>query len=493
MQWCCSAVGTSCIILMAVGIVLLFLVVCHASRDHIKWWISSSDMKYKLSPQKEIKWIDYQIHPVNWTIAVNMNKKFQTMLGMGSSFEPSTCYNIMQMNEKNREFTIERLVNPVTGIGMNLMRLCIGTPDYTKDPWYTYDDVPKGETDPELKLFSVDKDLDYIIPVIKIAMKKNPGLLFFASPWSPPGWMKTTADIAGGSLLKKWYSSYALYLVSYIKAYESHGIPIYAVTIQNEPGVDTSRETNPKERYPSCAWTADEERDFIKDYLGPTFLKYNLSTLIWCYDHNYNVQADPFEGDPGLPFPRTILSDPDAAKYVEGVAFHGYSGEPSGMTLFRNEFPSHKIHFSEGSYLGASGAIEMVKLLRNWASSYNAWVTILDSNLMPNNGPFDSDVTIITLDAKTKKPIFNSDFYMYGQFMKFIERGSIRIETFDHSDLSDFAHVGFLSPDNEIVLILASDSNYTRKFEIRFMDKAFVAEIPFNSTVTFKWKIAEAK
>src|SRR5262249_48955285 len=148
------------------------------------------------------------------------------------------------------------------GINLNLMRICIGTSDFTGDPWYSYDDIPAGRTDPELSHFSIAKDRSYILPILKQAIKINPNLQLFASPWSPPGWMKTTGNMIGGGLLPKWYSAYAHYFVKFIKAYEAEGTPIYAVTVQNEPGVD--REHQPKMRYPSCKWTAEEERDFIK-------------------------------------------------------------------------------------------------------------------------------------------------------------------------------------------------------------------------------------
>ena len=164
------------------------------------------------------------------------------MLGLGSSLEPATCSNLWRMSAADRERTIERLVSPTTGIGMNLMRICIGTPDFTGDPWYSYNDLPPGETDPELKRFSIEKDRAYILPVLKLARQKNPDLLFFASPWSPPGWMKSTGTMIGGELLPQWYPAYAEYFVKFIHAYEAEGIPIYAVTIQNEPGVDRAKE-----------------------------------------------------------------------------------------------------------------------------------------------------------------------------------------------------------------------------------------------------------
>ena len=334
-------------------------------------------------------------------LEVNPAETYQTMLGLGSSLEPATCSNLWRMAEADRERTVERLVSPTAGIGMNLMRICIGTPDFTGDPWYSYNDLPAGETDPGLQRFSIEKDRAYILPVLKLARQKNPDLLFFASPWSPPGWMKSTGTMIGGHLLPPWYPAYAEYFVKFIRAYEAEGIPIYAVTIQNEPGVDRAKERNPKWFYPSCHWTGEQERDFIRDHLGPAFRRHGLPTRIWCYDHNYNARTRG--DDPGLAYPRTILRDPQAAQFVSGVAFHGYAGEPAGMSVFHQEFPHVPLYFTEGSVFGIKGGVELIEKLRNWASGYNAWVTILDDNGKPNNGPFDASRTIITLDPKTRE------------------------------------------------------------------------------------------
>ena len=122
--------------------------------------------------------------------------------------------------------------------------------------------------------------------------------------------------------------AYAQYFVRFIQAYETAGIPIYAVTIQNEPGVDRAKEKNPKWHYPSCRWTGEQERDFIRDHLGPALRQAGLKTKIWCYDHNYNERSTG--DDPGLDYPRKICRDAKAAAFVDGVAFHGYEGKPSG-------------------------------------------------------------------------------------------------------------------------------------------------------------------
>jgi glucosylceramidase len=362
------------------------------------------------------------------------------------------------------------------------VRICIGTPDFTSDPWYSYNDLPPAETDPELKRFSIEKDRAYILPVLKLARQKNPDLLFFASPWSPPGWMKTTGTVIGGELLPRWYGAYAEYFVKFIRAYEAEGISIYAVTIQNEPGVDRAKERNPKWHYPSCHWTGAQERDFIRDHLGPAIRRHGLKTRIWCYDHNYN--AKPLGADPGIAYPRTVLSDAQAASFVSGVAFHGYAGDPSGMGVFHKEFPKVPLYFTEGSVFGLKGGVELIEKLRNDASGYNAWVTILDNKGKPNNGPFEASRTIITLDPNTRKPTEHFDFFLYGQFMKFIHRGAVRVAS--GGSTRSFANVAFRNPDGQILLVVVNAGS-AESLNLNCVGRTASARLPGKSVATFLW------
>jgi len=448
----------------------------------IRCWVSSADMKHQLAEQPALHW-QIEVDAKGRRIEIKPEMTFQTMLGMGSSLEPATCWNLSLMSAADREKTIERLVSPGEGIGMNLMRICIGTPDFTRDPWYSYNDLLRDETDPELKRFSIEKDRAYILPVLKLARQKNPDLLFFASPWSPPGWMKSNGTMIGGELLARWYPAYAEYFVKFIRAYEAEGIPIHAVTIQNEPGVDRAKEKDPDWFYPSCHWTGAQERDFIRDHLGPAFRRHRLSTRIWCYDHNYNVK--PRGDDPGIAYPRTILSDAQAAHFVNGVAFHGYAGKPGGMSVFQNEFPQIPIYFTEGSVFGIKGGVELVDKLRNQAAAYNGWVTILDDKGKPNNGPFEASRTIITLDSSTRKPTEHFDFFLYGQFMKFIQRGAVRVGS-TKGDKS-LPNVAFRNPDGSIVLIVINPGSRKQELAVTSEKRGFNTSLQPKSVATFTW------
>jgi len=447
----------------------------------VEFWLTTSDMREKLARQSDLTFTGSS--GTEDCIRIDDEATFQTILGLGSSLEPTTCSNFWRLAPSEREELMERLVNEEKGIGMNLMRICIGTPDFTGDAWYSYCDLPAGQSDPELNRFSIERDRAYILPVIKLARRKNPALLFFASPWSPPGWMKSNGTMIGGYLLPRWYPVYAQYFVRFVQAYEAEEIPIYAITVQNEPGVDRAREKNPKWHYPSCRWTAEQERDFIRDHLGPALRKAGLRTRIWCYDHNYNLKSA--EGEPGLEYPRLILGDPKAAAFIDGVAFHGYTGQPSGMSQFHKEYPNKPIHFTEGSVFGIEGATDLIDRLRNWAVSYNAWVMMLDDKGQPNNGPFDAKYATVALNTKTMRPEYLLDYYLYGQFMKFIPRGAVRIESETQGRVP--SHVAFRTSEGHFVLVAGNPAEEERRFAITWDKQSCAVRLPAKSVGTWRW------
>jgi len=454
-----------------------------AAKAGVRVWLTTADLRHVLEEQARLQFDSTEL-PTATVIEIDPAKTYQTMLGLGASLEHSTCSNLFRLPSRERSRAIEQLVHPSRGIGMNLMRICMGTSDFTGGPWYSYDDMPPGTVDPELKHFSIEPDRGYILPCLKLARRSNPKLLFFASPWSPPGWMKTTGTMIGGELKREWYGVYAGYFVRFIRAYEAQGIPIYAVTVQNEPGVDRAKAKDPKWFYPSCHWTAQQERDFIRDYLGPAFRRAGLKTRIWCYDHNYN--AEPKNDSDGLRHPRAILADAGAAALVDGVAFHHYEGQPSGMSQFHEEFPGKPVHLTEGSVFSIWGAYDLIERLRNWATSYNAWVAMLDEHGGPNNGPFPATTAILRLHSDTLRVEELFEFYCYGHFTKFIARGAARIES--GTGTKDLDHVAFRNPDGSLVLVIANTTDQPSAFVVRSSRSRFGATLPPKAVMTCVWR-----
>jgi glucosylceramidase len=423
-------------------------------------------MKNKLSSQANMVFAPVERLSKS-TITINDEKTYQSIIGLGCSLEHSTCYNISLLPEARQRKVLESIVDKDKGIGMNLMRICFGTSDFTAWPWYSYNDTPGNKPDPQLRLFSIEKDRETVLPIIKMALSINPDLKFFASPWSPPAWMKTNKNLCGGEINPDYYAPFAEYLARSVKAYKAEGVDIIAVTPQNEP------EYYP-DTYPTCGWKAEQQRDFIRDHLGPIFKKHKLPTWIWCYDHNFNHPN----------YPETILKDPEAAKYIDGTGFHLYEGKPSAMTWLHKKFPDKHLYFTEGSTFGIPGALEIISYFRNWARSYNAWVTVIDHNAQPNPGPHDCDPTPIVLNSKTLELDYRFDYYMYGHFMKFIQRRAVRIDSTSQKNLSN---VAFKNPDGSIVLIAVNSSKKTKTLNIRWKHYELETRLDGESIATFVW------
>ena len=428
---------------------------------------STEDGAARLADLPEIRIGGIGSDSVRW-IEIDPSRTGQSILGLGASLEHSTCSNLAKLAPDKREAVIESLVSPAKGIGMNLMRLCIGTSDFTGEPYYTYDDVPAGETDPELKRFSIEKDRAYVLPTIRAARRINPDLLFFASPWSPPAWMKTSGKLGTGRLKRECFDVFARYLVRFLDAYAAEGVPIHALTVQNEP-----QHQDP--HYPTTLMSATDQRDFIRDHLGPLLAERKSATRIWCWDHNWNQPE----------FPRTILSDPKAAKYVDGTGFHHYEGTVDAQSAIARQFPGKHIYFTEGSVFGVEGALRIVDILRHDARSYNAWVILLDEHRKPNRGPHEASATCIELldDGSVRT---NFDYHMQGQFMRHIPRGAIRLES-TPPESGKFGSVAFRSPDGSLVCVVANARPTEERFGIRYGSQRFVARIPGRSVATYLW------
>lgn len=434
----------------------------------VQWWISSEDLKVKLAPQPDLRFRSGQVEGKR-VIQVDDTTSYQSVVGLGSSLEHSTCYNLSLLPEERRERVLESLFHPERGIGMSLMRICIGTSDFAPGPFYTYDDVPDGQEDPKLDRFSIERDREYVLPAIKAAQRLNPNLRFFASPWTPPPWMKTNGRYGGGSLRPECHPYFAEYLARFVEAYRGEGIGIFALTVQNEPEFGPAA-------YPSCLWTANQQRDFIRDHLGPLFRRRHLGTLIWVFDHNFNHSG----------FPATILRDPQAAQYIDGSAFHLYEGKPEAMSKLHSEFPDKAICFTEGSVYGVAGATEIISYFRNWSRTYNAWVTMIDHQGKPNvSGFHDCDPTIVVLNRDTLQPEYRADYYLYGQFMKFIAPGAVRVATPQGQGLPP--NVAFKAPNGTLVLVVANAESKPREITVAWNSRRFTADLAAKSVATFHW------
>lgn len=411
-------------------------------------------------------------HPV---IDVNENQKYQSMDGFGYTLTGGSAIWINKMDQTSRTALLKELfATDGTNIGVSYLRLSIGASDLS-DKVFTYNDLPSGQTDPELKKFSIDYERTDLLPVLKEILAINPAIKILGSPWSAPSWMKDNNDSRGGSLKPEYYDVYAQYFVKYIQAMAKEGITIDAVTIQNEP-------LHPGNN-PSMYMTAPDQAQFIKKSLGPAFASANIKTKIIVYDHN----ADRTD------YPMTILSDPDAAKYVDGSAFHLYGGSIDALAEVHNKFPDKNLYFTE-QWVGAPGNLagdlawhtQMLTIgaSRNWCKTVLEWNLASSPSLQPftDRGGCSQCLGAVTIsgNAVTRNPAY----YIIAHASKFVRPGSVRMESNSSGELPN---VAFLTPEGKKVLIVLNNSSSSKSFNIKSNGKFVVATLDQGAVGTFVW------
>ena len=414
----------------------------------------SSD--YRLTPTDTLQFSD--IRPLAETkvyVFVDPSKTFQTMLGIGGALTDASAETFAKLpKEKQAEF-LKAYYDPKNGISYTLARTNIHSCDFSSDS-YTY----VKDNDKDLKTFSVQHDEQYRIPFIKQAIAAAGGkLTLYASPWSPPGWMKDNNDMLhGGKLKPEFYQSWANYYAKFIKAYQKEGIPIWGLSIQNEPMA--------KQTWESCNYSAEEERDFLKNYLGPTMKKEGLGDKkIIFWDHNKDFVFERTT---------TMLSDPEAAKYAWGVGFHWYEDWSGGDQMFDNikrvheTFPAENILFTEGCNgpfnmnqindwkWGERYGRTMINDFNNGTVGWTDWNVLLDETGGPNHVQ-NFCFAPIHADTKTGKLIYTNAYYYIGHFSKFIQPGAKRITS--APSRSQLLSTAYINRDGKIAVVVMNPTD----------------------------------
>jgi glucosylceramidase len=415
------------------------------------------------------------------TISVDDTKKYQQIDGFGASLTDSSAWLLWhKLTDQQRKETLEKLFSPAKGIGLSVLRQPMGASDFAIED-YSYDDMPKGETDPELKHFTIDRDRAYIIPILRDAFKLNPNLKIIASPWSPPGWMKTSGSMIQGSLLPTAYAPLAKYFVKFVQAYEAAGVPIYAVTMQNEP-------LNVPNDYPGLGMTAGEQTVFLRDHLGPAFHDGGIKAKIMIFDHNWDL----------LEFPIKVLSDAKAAASAAGIAIHCYGGSVLAQSELHNRFPDKDVWLTEcsgGEWQKGKLLEQQVRLIidatRNWAKSVVLWNLALNQNHEPYLGGCTSCRGVITVnDSVSPSQVTETvDFSALAHASKFVKPGAYRIDSnsLGQGSLED---VAFRNPDGSIVLLVLNSGGAPSTFNIGWNGKFASYKLGAGAVATFQWNTA---
>ncbi|BFM43474.1 glycoside hydrolase family 30 protein [Flavobacterium sp. CFS9] len=397
------------------------------------------------------------------SIAIDPSKKDQTFLGIGGAITDASAEVFAKLSSKKQQEFLTAYYDKNKGIGYSLARTNIHSCDFSSES-YTY--IQEG--DKELKTFTIDHDKKYRIPLLKKAIETAGGkLTLFVSPWSPPAFMKDNNDILhGGVLLPEFAPSWANYYAKFIKAYEKEGIPVWGLTIQNEPMAS--------QRWESCIYTPEAERDFLKNFLGPTLEKEGLGSkkiIIW--DHN---RGDMLEKRANL-----VFSDPEVSKYAWGIGFHWYETWNGGSPKFESvgkvheAFPNKNLLFTEGcvekfdaskfQFWGNAEryGINMINDFNNGTVGWTDWNILLDQNGGPNHvGNFC--FAPIHADTTKDELIYTPMYYYIGHFSKFIQPGAKRIGNVisNKSVLS----TSFLNTNGKIATVVMNQSDKEVVYEI---------------------------
>lgn len=405
---------------------------------------------------------------------VETEQECQVMLGFGGAFTEAAAVTLFKMSDDLRQEVIEKYYDKESGLAYNLGRIHIHSCDFSLNN-YTY----VNEGDKSLDSFDISRDKMFIIPLIREAIDQRGDILsILASPWSPPAWMKTNNNMnKGGKLLPEYFESWALYYAKFIKAYEDEGIDIWGLTVQNEPEA--------AQRWDSCIYTAEEERDFIKNHLGPTLHKAGYEDkrlLIW--DHNRDVIVHRA---------KVVLEDPEAAKYVWGTGFHWYvSEEFENIGKVHDMFQNKHLLFTEGCqeggpkigewFVGERYGRNMIGDFNNWCEGYIDWNIVLDEAGGPNHVNNLCSAPIIA-DTVNDSLHYNSSYYYIGHFSKYIDAGAKRL--ISSCSIDGVYMVAFKNMDDRIVIVIMNENEKSQEISIKINDKFLNVILLEHSIATF--------
>lgn len=428
-------------------------------------------------------------------ITLHPEEKYQEMEGFGAAITGSSCYNLLKMAPEDRTALLKETFGTKEGYGYSYIRISLGASDFSLDE-YTYCDKPGLEN------FAIhEDDKRDLFPILKEIKAINPDVKIMASPWSCPKWMKVNnlKDLkpfdswTSGQLNPKYYQDYATYFVKYIQAMEQEGFKIDAVTVQNEP----LNRGNSMSLY----MTWQEQRDFVRDALGPQFEKAGIKTKIIVYDHNYNYDNDKAENHDQGQYPLKIYEDENAAKYIDGAAYHAYGGEKEELQTIHNTRPDKSLYFTEmsiglwgdGYSFGKDLMWNMrevcIGTINNFNKAIIMWNYMLDDKHGPDRpGGCNICLGCITIDSNDYKTMDkNSHYYTMAHLSKVIKPGSYRIKS-EGETVKGIHYSAFENPDKTYSIVLLNDTKENQAITVELGDKAFNYNVPASSVISCIWK-----
>lgn len=438
-------------------------------------WLTTSNEAYLLQQRNSI---DFSKETGDFTIIIDTTTTYQSIDGFGAALTGSSAYLINKMEDADRSKLLTDLFDSKNGIGINYLRLTIGSSDFSIGTYSYCDESDIG------KFAIPQQDKQDLIPVLKQILAINPTIKILASPWSAPAWMKSNNSMYGGSLIGELvYDDFAEYFVKYVKAFEAEGITIDAITIQNEPMYETSG-------YPTMKMLWEEQNKIIRDYLGPKFAQNNIKTKIIIWDHNFDMQY----------YPINILKDQITRQYVAGTGWHGYAGSASAIDAVQIENPDKDVYFTEQSGGGWNTDTRMGNMFYYMKDFLMASVNRGSKNFLmwnlalnPNHGPTTTTggcqncrgVVTINTDGTYIK---NEEYYLIGHFSKFVRLGALRVKNSSYNLPDNVTVSSFINTDGSKVAVVLNRSGENQKYNIRCGSRKFIYEQTNETVVTFKFQ-----
>ena len=443
-----------------------------AGKSDVEMWLTSANRQNLLAKANVNISFQSQVGsgPI---IEIDTTTTYQTMDGFGYTLTGGSAYVMNQNLDPSQRANLLKELFSQDGIGVSYLRVSIGASDLDVKV-FSYNDLPAGQTDVTLEKFSLQQNKVNLIPILKQILAINPNIKILGSPWSPPTWMKTNGKTIGGSLKPEYYSVYALYLVRYIQEMQKEGIPIDAITIQNEP-------ENPHNN-PSLLMTATEQANFIKNHLGLAFEKEGIKTKIVIFDHNCDHPN----------YPISILNDPAAKKYIDGSAFHLYAGDISAMSRVHQAHPDRHLYFTE-QWTSSAGDFGgdlvwhtknlIIGAPRNWSRTVLEWNLAADARQKPyTDGGCTQCLGALTIDNNVITR--NVPYYAIAQVAKFVPSGAKRTAS---NQVDGLSNVAFLNPNGKKVLVILNEEGQAKSVNIKASQKIANVSIPSRSVVTLVW------
>jgi glucosylceramidase len=443
-------------------------------------WVTTGDRARLLAADAPLALEPAPAAPEGTTIAVDPSVAYQEMVGFGAAFTDASTWLIeRRLGPRGRRRLLTELFHPTQGIGLSFMRMTMGSSDFSRSHW-SYDDVPAGQTDPGLAHFTIERDREAMLPVIRRARELNPALRVMASPWSAPGWMKTSGSMIRGSLLPGAYDPFARYFLRFLQAYRAEGVEIWGISVQNEPHFEP-------DTYPGMRIESPERAAFLAGHLGPLLEASGFGGVrVLEWDHNWDQPFAPLE----------VLADPAAARYVDGVAWHCYQGDPGVQSTVRDAHPDRQVFVTECSggewepdfadNLRWFTSTLVIGATRNWASGVLLWNLALD----PGHGPFTGGCGncrgVVTIDPATGRVTRNVEFYVLGHASRFVLPGAHRIAS--SGPVDGVENVAFRNPDGALVVVALNGATEARAFAVSDGARRFHYTLPAGAVATFRWR-----